>query len=96
MRLAEYACPLCAAIFVSEHVEDDVIPVPHAADLVHEGLAEQITVRTGPKTTTTIWKITPEGYERIRLAMQANAEEALAAGKGNWVRPRSSGKPLSH
>jgi hypothetical protein len=73
-----------------------VTHVPTAAELALEGLAQEVTIRTGAKATAKIWRISPEGYEKIRLAMKANAEEAIAAGKGSWTRPPNSGRVLPH
>jgi hypothetical protein len=70
--------------------------VPTAAELVRLGLAEQVTVRTGAKTTAGIFVISAAGYALIREAMAENAAEAVAAGRGTWTRPPSSGKPMAH
>lgn len=70
--------------------------VPTAAELALEGLAHEVTIRTGAKSTAKIWRISPEGYEKIRLAMQANAAAAVERGEGRWERPPSSGRVLPH
>jgi hypothetical protein len=70
--------------------------VPRASELALIGLAREVVVRTGAKSTAKIWRISEEGYAMIREAMAENAAEAVAAGKGTWTRPPNSGRVLPH
>jgi hypothetical protein len=70
--------------------------VPTALELVAMGLAHEVVVRTGAKSTAKIFRISEEGYALIREAMKENAAEAVAAGRGTWSRPPNSGRVLPH
>lgn len=52
--------------------------------------------RKGDPPKPTKWHITAEGHALLGAIMAENAAEAVAAGKGNWTRPPSSGKVLAH
>ena len=62
--------------------------VPTAYGLVSMGLARNITVLGGGARI----QVSPEGHALMGAALRQNALEALAAGKGNWTTPPSSGK----
>jgi DNA-binding PadR family transcriptional regulator len=70
--------------------------VPTAAELALEGLAREVVVRTGAKSTAKIFRISEEGYRLIREAMAENALEARERGEGSWTRPPNSGRVLPH
>jgi len=70
--------------------------VPTALELVAMGLAHEVVVRTGAKSTAKIFRISDEGYRLIREAMAENAAAAVERGEGRWERPPSSGRVLPH
>jgi hypothetical protein len=67
--------------------------VPTAAELVKMGLAELITVKTGAKMTSQMYRISTEGMALMRDAMKENALEAIARGETAWVEPPSRPTP---
>lgn len=62
--------------------------VPTAAGLIRMGLARESHLFGGGKRIV----VSPEGHALMGAALKQNALEALAAGKGNWTQPPSSGK----
>ncbi|WKW87103.1 hypothetical protein SEA_NICOLE72_66 [Microbacterium phage Nicole72] len=60
--------------------------VPTCEELVRMGLARAVTV---PKVGTK-YLISDEGHALMGAAMRANAQEAIARGEGDWVRPPSN------
>jgi len=63
--------------------------VPMCADLVAMGLAVEVTVRTGAKSTAKVYRISEEGRALLNETMRANALEALERGEGEWKQPPS-------
>lgn len=68
--------------------------VPSVTELAHVGLAHRdISVRKGDVAR---YRVTDEGHALMGKAMRENAQEAIAAGDGDWYpdpphrRPRSS------
>lgn len=62
--------------------------VPTASGLIRMGLARESHLFGGGKRIA----VSPEGHALMGAALKQNAVEALAAGKGNWTQPPSSGK----
>lgn len=62
--------------------------VPTASGLIRMGLARESHLFGGGKRIV----VSPEGHALMGAALRQNAVEALAAGKGNWTQPPSSGK----
>jgi hypothetical protein len=69
--------------------------VPTVAELVLQGLAEAVTVRTGAKQMTQVYKISAEGMALMKEAMRENALEAIANDKGTWTEPPHRTLPSS-
>ena len=56
------------------------------------GLAQEVEVSTGKKSTAKVYRISEEGQKLIYDAMRYNARAAIARGEGEWTQPPSSGQ----
>lgn len=78
-------------------------PVPTPNDLVKMGeeyavVTQWVTEGSGrnKRARPTAWRVLPKGHAHMGAFMKRNAEEAIAAGKGDWHPEPPHSRPRVH
>lgn len=75
-----------AAKAAPEDVVYEIDGVPTVAGLARES-RDLAYIRPDGK-----WHVTPAGHAAMQAALEANAQERILRGEGDWAQPPSSGK----
>lgn len=72
----------------TDSLDLEIAGMPTARGLIRTGQARMQSYRSGGERI----KVSDEGHAMLGEALRRKAEANLAAGKGDWTRPPSSGK----